>query len=210
MGAHERREKNPFEKVTEINQKLLKMGSIYDKRKKSDEKKVKDMTKEESVKFTQAKEAFFKKESAAKSELKTKKAAFQKKCAKQKESITKNALAEQAYQESKTKKMCMKTRVASELNNKRMVEYYDFGIKKLKANCNKADAMYTADRNKFVDGVCQTIRNDIKGAVSSWMSSNYKIDIGVQKKTKSGTKTSKTTKKTKKKATKKKEEVVEE
>jgi len=36
------------------------------------------------------------------------------------------------------------------------------------------------------------------------MSSNYKIDIGVQKKTKSGTKTSKTTKKTKKKATKKK------
>merc|ERR1711924_38952 len=66
------------------------------------------------------------------SELKTKKAAFQKKCAKQKESITKNALAEQAYQESKTKKMCMKTRVASELNNKRMVEYYDFGIKKLK------------------------------------------------------------------------------
>merc|ERR1711924_391423 len=108
-------------------------------------------------------------------ERKTKKAAFQKKCAKQKESITKNALAEQAYQESKTKKMCMKTRVASELNNKRMVEYYDFGIKKLKANCNKADAMYTADRNKFVDGVCQTIRNDIKGAVSSWMSPTTRL-----------------------------------
>merc|ERR1712091_236318 len=147
-----------------------------------------------------AKEQFFKKEGAAKSELKTKKAEFQKKCAKQKESITKNSLAEQAYQESKTKKMCMKTRVASELNNKRMIQYYDFGIKKLKADCSKADAMYTADRQKFVDGVCLTIRQDITGAVSSWMSTNYKINIGVQKKTA----TKKVTKKVTKKSTKKK------
>merc|ERR1711988_409910 len=167
-------EKSPFRKVSEINTKLIKMKEIYTKKKSTDEKKIKDMTKEEQVKFTQAKEQFFKKELASKKE------AFTKKCRKEKETITKKGLAEEAYQERKTKKMCMKTRVASELNNKRTIQYYDFGIKKLKANCKQADAMYQQDRVEFVDSVCKAIRNDIKGAVGKWMNENYKIDIGVK------------------------------
>merc|ERR1712178_665108 len=117
----------------------------------------------------------------SKKELAAKKEAFTKKCRKEKESITKKGLAEEAYQERKTKKMCMKTRVASELNNKRTIQYYDFGIKKLKANCKQADAMYQEDCSEFVDSVCKAIRQDIKGAVGKWMSDNYKIDIGVKK-----------------------------
>merc|ERR1711998_374462 len=152
----------------------------YTKKKSTDEKKIKDMTKEEQVKFTQAKEKFFKKEKSSKKELAAKKEAFTKKCRKEKESITKKGLAEEAYQERKTKKMCMKTRVASELNNKRTIQYYDFGIKKLKANCKQADAMYQQDRVEFVNSVCKAIRNDIKGAVGKWMNENYKIDIGVK------------------------------
>merc|ERR1711998_368660 len=152
----------------------------YTKKKSTDEKKIKDMTKEEQVKFTQAKEQFFKKEKQSKMELAGKKTVFTKKCRKEKESITKKGLAEEAYQERKTKKMCMKTRVASELNNKRTIQYYSFGIKKLKANCKQADAMYQEDRAEFVDSVCKAIRDDIKGAVGKWMNENYKIDIGVK------------------------------
>merc|ERR1711966_489436 len=177
--ASEKEEKNPFTKVKEINQKLVKMKMIYDNKKSSDEKKIKEMTKEESAKFTQAKEQFFKKEGTAKKELKEKKSAFEEKCEAEKEILKKKSAAAAAYQESKSKKMCVKTRVASEINNKKMVQYYNTGIKNLKANCEKANALYNSDREEFVKGVCKTIRADIKGAVSNWMSTNYKIDIGV-------------------------------
>merc|ERR1711998_520366 len=117
----------------------------------------KDMTKEEQVKFTQAKEQFFKKEGASKKELASRKEAFTKKCREEKESLTKKGMAEEAYQERKTKKMCMKTRIASGLNNKRTIQYYEFGIKKLKSDAAQADDMYAEDRGAFVSNVCAAI-----------------------------------------------------
>lgn len=162
--------KSPFSKVAEINVKLQEMKEAYVKKDKvHKESDSKWATKEDQVKFSWAKEKFFKKYSNSTRELDNKKESFQKTCKMEKEKLTKINLAKLAYSEGKNKKSCVDTRTQSALNNKKMMEYFDASIHKIEDNCAKATKLNAAARVKFVYGVCKGVQGDVTTSIRKVM-----------------------------------------
>merc|ERR1712178_147873 len=162
--------KSPFSKVAEINVKLQEMKEAYVKKDKvHKESDSKWATKEDQVKFSWAKEKFFKKYSNSTRELDNKKESFQKTCKMEKEKLTKINLAKLAYSEGKNKKSCVDTRTQSALNNKKMMEYFDASIHKIEDNCAKATSLNAAARVKFVYGVCKGVQGDVTTSIRKVM-----------------------------------------
>jgi hypothetical protein len=176
----ERTGKSPFSKVAEINVKLQEMKETYAKRDKvHKEADGKYATKEQQVKFSWAKEKFFKKYSNSTRELDNKKESFQKSCKMEKEKLTKINLAKLAYSEGKNKKSCVDTRTMSALNNQKMVNFFDGTIKKIEDNCALSQKLDAAKRIKFVWGVCKGVHGDVTTSISKVMTDMDGMGFGV-------------------------------
>merc|ERR1712139_282569 len=163
MGkAAEKEAKNPFIHVKEINAKIEKMQASY---KVQQAKKPNYNTIAES-KFSMEKEVFFKKYSNATRVLGDKKEMFQKRCQLRKEKLTKISMAKVAYSESKGKKSCIETRKSSEANNKQVIKYFNYGVKKLEENCEGLQGVRKHDQRRFVEKVCEGVQRDVQASIA--------------------------------------------
>jgi hypothetical protein len=169
----EKRGKNPFVGVKEINLKISGMKESFEKSKAEDVTGQK--ARDAKDKFSLAKEKFFKKYSAATHELKNKKEMFEKKCEISKEKRGKITMASAAYSERLSKKQCLKTRHESEVSNKNVMKYFDNSIASLKSKCDGISSIRKEQRHKFVWEVCEGVHNDVEASIAKVMTAMKKV-----------------------------------
>merc|ERR1712006_40035 len=102
-------------------------------------------------------------------ELDQKRSEWTVQCKKEQENLTKINMAKVAYAEGKTKKSCVDTRIASELNNKKLLISMNHDIKDLQADCKQSLTMNAAARKEFVWNVCRGVHGDVKKSISGVM-----------------------------------------
>jgi len=174
--SHELEAKSPFEHVKEINSKLQRMKELWAKKKmRHHETGQKAISHEKQIKFSMSKEVFFKKYSNSTRELNNKKEIFEKQCQMEKEKTTKITLAKVAYSEGKNKKSCISTRIASELNNKKVISYFNETMANLRADCDHHSKLDKKSRADFVTGICKGVQNDVQVSIGKVLSAMKRV-----------------------------------
>merc|ERR1711998_585600 len=158
--------KNPFRQAEEMTRKIKKMKETYIKTKGTDEQKLKSLTKEESTKYEKRSKERATKELSDKREINRKKKHFKKKSDERQSKMEKEEKIEFSKLENTNKELCSKTRLASELNNKKTSKLWKSAIGKLKAHSKAAHKMEEKQRSAFTKRVCAAIRRDVQSTVS--------------------------------------------